>query len=147
MAFWAYILRCSDGGYYTGHTDNLEARIGAHQSGLYVGYTRSRRPVTLMWAQEFGTRIEALEAERRIKGWRREKKDALIAGDFALLQRLSRTARERPSTSSGRTAVDGARTTSPTTVRSEPVEGRPSPSAALEETRASTSSARTELFK
>ena len=37
--FWVYILRCADDSYYTGHTDNLEARVGLHQSGECVGYT------------------------------------------------------------------------------------------------------------
>jgi len=49
MSFWVYILRCADGSYYTGHTDNLEQRIGQHNAGAIEGYTHSRRPVTLMW--------------------------------------------------------------------------------------------------
>ncbi len=48
MAFWTYILLCADGRYYTGHTDNLEHRIGQHQSGLIEGFTSSRLPVRLM---------------------------------------------------------------------------------------------------
>jgi len=105
MAFYAYILRCADGSYYTGHTDNLEARIGGHQSGQIEGYTRTRRPVELVWSQDFPTRIEALETERRIKGWSRAKKEALIAGDWELLSQLARNRQDerRPSTSSGRT--------------------------------------------
>ncbi len=69
MTFWTYILRCADGSYYTGHTDNLERRFGQHQSGGIPGYTHTRRPVSLLWSQDFGSRQEALTAERRIKGW------------------------------------------------------------------------------
>jgi predicted GIY-YIG superfamily endonuclease len=105
MAFYAYILRCADDSYYTGHTDNLEARIGGHQAGQIEDYTRKRRPVTLVWSQDFPTRIEALETERRIKGWSRAKKEALIAGDWERLSLLARNRQDesRPSTSSGRT--------------------------------------------
>ena len=46
--FWVYILRCSDGSYYTGHTDNLESRIAQHQSGECEGYTATRLPVELV---------------------------------------------------------------------------------------------------
>jgi len=98
VAFWAYLLRCADGSYYAGHTDQLEARIGQHQRGRGSDYTARRQPVTLVWSQDFGTRIEALEAERQIKGWSRAKKEALIAGDWERLSFLA-----RPSTSSGRT--------------------------------------------
>src|SRR6478735_9131573 len=78
MAFWAYFLLCNDGSYYTGHTDNLDLRIGQHQTGAFEGYTSKRRPVTLVWSQDFPSRLEALDAERRIKGWSRAKKEALI---------------------------------------------------------------------
>jgi predicted GIY-YIG superfamily endonuclease len=89
MAFYAYILRCADGSTYTGHTDDLERRIGEHHAGRVPGYTHRRRPVRLAWSQEFATREEALSAERRIKGWTRAKKEALIAGDFVRLAGLS----------------------------------------------------------
>jgi len=72
--FYVYILRCSDDSYYTGHTDDLEARLSAHKIGAFGGYTKNRRPVKLVYAETFGTRDEAFNAERRIKGWRREKK-------------------------------------------------------------------------
>jgi tRNA/rRNA methyltransferase len=85
MTFWAYILRCADGSYYTGHTDDLERRIAQHQAGTCGGHTRERRPVEFLWSQEFPTRAEALEAERQIKGWSRVKKEALIAGDWTAL--------------------------------------------------------------
>ena len=72
--FYVYILKCNDGSYYTGHTENLEQRLSAHNIGLYDGYTATRRPVQLIYAEEFATRIEALEAERKIKTWNRKKK-------------------------------------------------------------------------
>ena len=59
MSFYAYMLRCSDGSYYVGHTDDLEARIAAHQSGLLPGYTQRRCPLHLVWHQEFAERDEA----------------------------------------------------------------------------------------
>ncbi|HZW25401.1 MAG TPA: GIY-YIG nuclease family protein [Gallionella sp.] len=55
MSFWAYILRCADNSYYTGHTDNLEQRIGEHQNGLCGGYTALRLPVELAFSQECAT--------------------------------------------------------------------------------------------
>lgn len=98
MAFYAYMLRCSDGRYYTGHTDYLERRIGQHQIGE-CGYTSSRLPVTLVWSQDFSSRIEALEAERMVGGWSRAKKEALIAGDWTRVSHFARPPGERFSTS------------------------------------------------
>ena len=83
MSFSVYILRCADNSYYTGHTDDLERRVAQHQSGAIRGYTFERRPVELIWSDEFPTREEALSAEVRIKGWSRDKKEALIAADWA----------------------------------------------------------------
>ena len=91
MTFWLYMLRCSDGSYYTGHTDDLERRIAQHQHGALAGYTRRRRPVTLVFSQEFPSRIEALERERQVKGWSRAKKEALIHGDWTMLSGLSKS--------------------------------------------------------
>lgn len=89
MSFWVYILRCADRSYYTGHTDNLEGRIAKHQVGEIEGYTSTRRPVRLLFSEEFSTRTEALAVERRIKGWSRRKKEALIRGDWAEVSRLA----------------------------------------------------------
>ncbi|MDB5800441.1 MAG: tRNA/rRNA methyltransferase SpoU [Rhodocyclales bacterium] len=80
--FWTYILRCVDNSYYTGHTDNLEQRIGRHMTGACGGYTATRLPVELAWSQEFATREEALAAELQIKPWNRKKKEALMRGDW-----------------------------------------------------------------
>jgi tRNA/rRNA methyltransferase len=84
------MLRCADDGFYVGHTDELDRRMAQHQAGEIQGYTQSRRPVTLAWSQDFPARIEALDAERQIKGWSRAKKEALIAGDWDLVSRLAR---------------------------------------------------------
>jgi predicted GIY-YIG superfamily endonuclease len=59
--FYTYILQCADRSYYTGHTDDLETRIAQHQTGAIRGYTFERRPVELMWVQEYTTRYEAQE--------------------------------------------------------------------------------------
>lgn len=76
--FWCYIVECVDQALYTGHTDDLERRIAQHQQGYFTKcYTFNRRPVRLIWSQEFESRIAALEAERKIKGWSRAKKLAL----------------------------------------------------------------------
>jgi putative endonuclease len=90
MAFYAYLLRCSDGSYYAGHTDDLEQRVAQHQSGALGGYTARRRPVVLVWSDSFQTRDDAFAVERKLKGWSRAKKEALIVGDWALISRLAR---------------------------------------------------------
>jgi putative endonuclease len=96
MSFWVYILKCADGSYYTGHTDNLEVRLDMHVTGSIAGcYTRRRRPVTLIFSQEFATRVEALGAERQIKGWSRRKKEAMIDCDWAEVSRLAQSRRPR----------------------------------------------------
>ncbi|EKU72766.1 hypothetical protein HMPREF9718_04129 [Sphingobium yanoikuyae ATCC 51230] len=74
MSFHTYMLRCADGSYYLGHTDNLELRLGQHHSGEVAGYTQRRRPVTLVWSEAFGTRDEALAAEQQIKGCRERRR-------------------------------------------------------------------------
>jgi len=101
MSFGVYILRCRDNSYYTGHTNNLEKRIAEHQAREVEGYSSTRLPVALVFAEEFPTREEALATERQIKGWSRKKKEAIMRGDWAEVSRLARGS--RPSTSSGRT--------------------------------------------
>lgn len=108
MSFRVYILHCADNSYYTGHTGNLERRIGEHQSGLSDSCTSGRLPVELVFSQECSTRIEALSAERQIRGWSRKKKEAMIRGDCAEVSRSAKSsdrdgAPVHPSTSSGRT--------------------------------------------
>jgi putative endonuclease len=95
MGFYAYILLCADESFYTGHTDHLEHRIADHQAGRFDGYTRSRRPVRLVWSQDFATRYEALSAERQIKGWSRAKKQALTDSDWKRVSALARNRQSR----------------------------------------------------
>jgi putative endonuclease len=68
----------------------LERRIAEHNSGEYDGYTKERRPVTLVFSEWFDYVTDAIAAERQIKGWSRTKKEALIRGDFGLLRELSK---------------------------------------------------------
>ncbi|MEE4201386.1 TrmH family RNA methyltransferase [Erythrobacter sp.] len=126
--FWVYMLHCADGSYYVGHTEDLEARIGAHRSGEIAGYTATRLPVELVWSQEFGERHEALAAELRIKKWSRAKKEALIMGDWDRLSHFAKKPSERPLSApleraprlrSGRTGGGESNQS----VRPEPVEG------------------------
>ena len=82
LTYYVYMLRCSDGSYYVGHTNDLEHRLAAHERGAIEGYTLSRRPVELVfsdqWVGRGSTRQEAFHRERQIKGWSRAKKEALI---------------------------------------------------------------------
>jgi predicted GIY-YIG superfamily endonuclease len=96
MRFYAYILKCADGSYYTGSTTNLELRIAEHEGGLDLhSYTFSRRPVTLVWSQEFVTHDEAFRAEHQIKGWSRAKKEALIRDDWEAIHGIVKEERSR----------------------------------------------------
>ena len=86
MAFYVYILECSDSSYYTGHTDDLEKRLETHNSGELDGYTKNRRPLKLVFLQEFPSRDDAFAAERQIKGWTRRKKKPLSEADGTCYQ-------------------------------------------------------------
>ena len=100
MSAYVYILRCADGSFYVGVTrDSLDRRIGEHQAGRFDGYTARRRPVTLVFQQQFPRVEDAIAAERQIKGWRREKKEALIRGDYSALTGLARRRRVVPTVS------------------------------------------------
>ena len=106
MSFYVYILKCADGSYYTGHTDDIELRLAQHLRDEILGYTVSRMPLALVYVESFPTRDEAFGAERQIKGWSRRKKEALMDKDWERLKALSKnsqskTALAHPSTSSG----------------------------------------------
>lgn len=95
MSFWVYILKCADGSYYTGHTDNLEKRLAEHCAGACGGYTSTRLPVRLVFSQDFHAREEALASEQQIKGWSRKKKEAMMRGDWIEVSRLAKGAKEQ----------------------------------------------------
>jgi len=90
MAFYVYILKCSDGSFYTGHTDDLDKRLWQHENCDASSYVSSRRPFALVYSESFNSRIEAKASEKQIKGWSRKKKEALIRGDWAEISRLSK---------------------------------------------------------
>ena len=95
MAF-VYMIRCRDGAYYIGLTrTSLDDRIAQHNAGSFGGYTAARRPVELVWHQEFQRITDAIAAERQVKGWTRAKKEALIRGDFDAISALSGRAYRR----------------------------------------------------
>ncbi len=89
--YYVYILLCSDNTYYTGVTSNLTKRIQQHQSGHFPNsYTYKRKPIELKYYCEF-TNIEmAIDCEKQLKKWSRAKKEALIKGEFDLLQDLAK---------------------------------------------------------
>jgi tRNA/rRNA methyltransferase len=93
LTFYTYMLRCSDGTYYVGHTEDLELRLAQHQAGTFPGYTAKRRPVAHVWSDQFMDRDSAFKVERQLKGWSRAKKEALIAGDWRLVSILASRAK------------------------------------------------------
>ncbi|MDP3692043.1 GIY-YIG nuclease family protein [Bradyrhizobium sp.] len=92
MGAFVYMLRCADNSFYVGSAtgDDLSPRIDQHNAGAYPGYTFSRRPVVLVWSEYFDRATDAIAAERKIKGWSRAKKEALIRSDWTEVSRLSR---------------------------------------------------------
>ena len=80
MKCYTYIVRCADGTLYTGWTTDLARRVEAHNAGRGAKYTRVRRPVELVYAEEFETKNEAMSREAGIKNMSRDEKLKLIAG-------------------------------------------------------------------
>lgn len=87
---YLYIIKCSDNTYYIGVISNLDCRMDKHHSGYYPScYTASRRPLELAFYAEFTDINIAIEKEKQVKKWSKEKKEALIKGDFDKLQWIS----------------------------------------------------------
>ena len=80
MAHYVYIVKCSDGTLYTGYTTDIEKRIDAHNLGKGAKYTRSRRPVELVYHEEYDSKEEAMSREWHIKRLSRIQKERLIGG-------------------------------------------------------------------
>jgi putative endonuclease len=87
---WVYILRCGDGSLYVGLTSDLDARERTHNEGRGGAYTALRRPVKVVYSEEFMTLNDARQRERQLKRWSGMKKVALIEANTPELQRLSR---------------------------------------------------------
>ena len=88
--YYVYILLCKDSSLYVGVTSDIERRVMEHKAGKYPdAYTHNRRPVTLVFYQDFTDPSQAIEFEKKLKKWSRVKKQALIDGDFDRLQYLS----------------------------------------------------------
>ena len=78
MAFFCYILECSDGSYYTGWTTEPERRLRQHNAGRGARFTRTRLPVRLVYVEECPDRTTAMKRERAIKALPRSRKEKLI---------------------------------------------------------------------
>jgi putative endonuclease len=95
---YLYMLRCADGHYYVGPArKELDARVAEHNDGLFDGYTATRRPVELVFAQHFDVIADAVAAERQVKGWSRAKKEALIAENWDRVRVLAKRHGPHPS--------------------------------------------------
>ena len=79
--YFVYILRCADGTLYTGSTKDLTAREHAHNEGRGAKYTAGRTPVKIVYSESCESRSHAMKREAQIKGWTRQRKAALVAGD------------------------------------------------------------------
>jgi putative endonuclease len=88
---YVYILRCADDSFYVGSTTNLELRLWQHQQGAGSAYTRrrGRRPVELVYVEEFESIRAAFEREKQIQGWSRAKRIALIEHRYTDLPTLA----------------------------------------------------------
>jgi predicted GIY-YIG superfamily endonuclease len=87
---WMYILRCADGSYYVGSTNNLDLRFSQHQSGKGSRYTSGRLPVELVYAEEYDRIMDAYAREKQVQNWSRVKREALINGKPELLSVLAK---------------------------------------------------------
>jgi predicted GIY-YIG superfamily endonuclease len=96
MPYFVYMLECADGSYYIGSTTDLSRRLYQHEQGvIHTAYTFSRRPVKLVWYDEFPTKDDALNREHQIKGWSRKKKQALIQNDWEEIHEIVTEERKR----------------------------------------------------
>lgn len=76
--WFVYILLCEDGSLYTGYSNNIEQRFSDHKNGKGGHYTRSHKPIKLVYQENCGTKSEALKKESQIKSWTRKKKISVL---------------------------------------------------------------------
>ena len=90
LRYIVYIVKCSDGSYYTGITNNIERRINEHNTSIdETAYTFNKRPVVLVFYEAFKDVHQAIAFEKQVKGWTRKKKEALIENNWDKLKELS----------------------------------------------------------
>ena len=89
--FFVYILRCSDGSLYVGHSANVSDRVAVHNAGRGAAWTACRTPVVLVYKEVCTTEEDAVRRERQIKKWTHAKREALIEGNLARLKALSKS--------------------------------------------------------
>jgi putative endonuclease len=90
MEYFVYILKCKDESYYTGITNDIERRYNEHVNGINpTCYTFRKRPIKLVFCTAFTNPTDAIALEKKIKGWSKAKKEALIAKDWNQLPLLS----------------------------------------------------------
>jgi putative endonuclease len=95
MTSYMYILKCSDGSYYTGSTKDLQRRFKQHQNGEGANHTKKYGLVELVYFEEFDRIDFAFNREKQVQGWSRKKKEALINGFRSKLPELSRAGWEK----------------------------------------------------
>ena len=87
---WVYVLKCSDNSFYVGSTNDLLKRMNEHIRGIYKGYTSTRLPIELVYTESFTDIKDAMKREIQIKGWTRNKKEALINNNLKQLHFLAK---------------------------------------------------------
>jgi len=89
--YWIYIVLCNDDSYYIGVTNNIKRRIWEHNNDDNKNcYTYKRRPVKLVYCENFSNINSAIRREKQIKGWSRKKKQSLISENFVKLVKYSK---------------------------------------------------------
>ncbi len=89
--YYVYIIKCRDGSYYVGVTNNLDRRLWEHNNDEdKKSYTYSRRPAVLKYAERTSDIRQAILREKQVKGWTRKKKEALFEEDWEELMKLSK---------------------------------------------------------
>jgi putative endonuclease len=86
MKSYMYILQCADDSYYTGSTKMIDQRIDQHLKGVGANFTIRKRPIRLVYYEEFDRIDEAFQREKQVQKWSRSKKEALIRGDIQALR-------------------------------------------------------------
>ncbi len=86
---YMYILKCTDGSYYTGSTWDLMRRVNQHNTGEEANYTAKRIPLELVYYEYSDSIKAAFKREKQVQGWSRKKKEALINSDWKRIQELA----------------------------------------------------------